>query len=201
MKLNTPLNAAQCLMIEDAIPLAKWVVTKYITSCEQITGLGYEDLLQEAYLALCKAAITYRKDTAVQFETYAVTVMRNRLLDYCRKISAENRNLPSCSMDITGKDEEDGLSHQIALVTSSFEDDCLSKTWAKEFLQKRREAYQGCSRLGIEALELKVLHGYGVTDIAQLYKVQPNLVGAWISKATAKIRVDLTDAERREFSR
>lgn len=201
MKLNTPLDAAQRLMVEDAIPLAKWAVKKYITSCEQITGLGYEDLLQEAYLALCKAAVTYCENSGVQFKTYAVTVMRNHLLDHCRKISTETRDLPSLSIDDTGDDTEDALSRQIVLKATTFEDDCLSKTWAREFLQKRREAYQGCSRLGIEALELKVLHGYGVTDIAQLYQVKPNLVGAWISKATAKIRADLTDAERREISR
>ncbi len=201
MKLNTPLNAAQRLMVEEAIPLATWVIKKYITSCEQVAGLGYEDLLQEAYLALCKAAMTYHKQSGVQFKTYAVTVMRNHLLDHCRKISTETRNLPSLSIDDTGDDTEDALSRQIVLKATTFEDDCLSKTWAREFLQKRREAYQGCSRLGIEALELKVLHGYGVTDIAQLYQVKPNLVGAWISKATAKIRADLTDAERREISR
>ena len=36
---------------------------------------------------------------------------------------------------------------------------------------------------------------YGVTDIAKLYQTKPNLVGAWISKATKKIREELTAAE------
>ncbi len=201
MKLNNPLNGNQCLMVEDALPLAKWVVNKYIISCDQITGLGREDLLQEAYLALCRAAATYQKDKQVQFKTYAVNVMRNHLLDYCRKISVEIRNLPSCSIDITSEDEDNGLSRQITEEDSAFENDCLSTVWAREFLRKRKEAYQGCSRLGIEALELKALHGYGVTDIAQIYQVKPNLVGAWISKATAKIRADITDAERGGFTR
>lgn len=201
MKLNHQLDINQRLMVEDAIPLAKWVVSKYMISCDQVAGMGYEDLLQEAYLALCKAAATYQEDKQAQFKTYAVSVMRNHLLDYCRKISAEMRNLQTCSIDSTAEEENDSLSHQLAEKDSAFEDDCLSTAWTREFLQKRREAYQGCSKLGIEALELKVLHGYRVTDIAWLYQVKPNLVGAWISKATAKIRVDMTDTERKEFAR
>ena len=201
MKLNTPLNAAQRMLVEDAIPLAKWTVKTYITSCEQVAGLGYEDLLQEAYLALCKAAMSYREESGVQFKSYAVTVMRNHLLDHCRKISSETQHLPAFSMDDTGEDADDVLSHQISLASAAFEDDCLSQTWTKEFLRKRREAYRGCSRLGIEALELKVLHGFGVTDIAEFYQVKPNLVGAWISKATAKIRADMTEAERGSLAR
>ena len=47
----------------------------------------------------------------------------------------------------------------------------------------------------IEALELKVLLGYGVTDIARLYGTKANLVGAWMSKAVKQIRKDLTYAE------
>ena len=39
------------------------------------------------------------------------------------------------------------------------------------------------------------MDGYGVTDIAKMYQSKPNLVGAWISKATQKIREDMTMSE------
>ena len=55
--------------------------------------------------------------------------------------------------------------------------------------------YKGAARLGIEALELKVLEGYGVTDIAHMYSTKPNLVGAWISRAAKLMREDLTSSE------
>ena len=52
----------------------------------------------------------------------------------------------------------------------------------------------GCTaawpRLGVEALELKIA-GYSGTDIAKLYGVQPNHVGAWISRAAQKLKKDL----------
>ena len=46
------------------------------------------------------------------------------------------------------------------------------------------------ARLGVEALELKV-KGLNGTDIAKLYNVKPNQVGAWISRAAQKIRKEL----------
>ena len=49
--------------------------------------------------------------------------------------------------------------------------------------------------MGIEALELKVLGGYGVTDIAKQYKAKPNLVGAWMTRAIKRIRADISREE------
>ena len=76
-----------------------------------------------------------------------------------------------------------------------FEEKCLSRIWVNDFLEQRKASYTGCAKLGIEALELKVMDGYGVTDIAKMYQSKPNLVGAWISKATQKIREDMTMSE------
>ena len=45
------------------------------------------------------------------------------------------------------------------------------------------------AQLGIEALELKI-RGYSGADIARLYHTEPNHVGAWISRAKAKLKKD-----------
>ncbi|MFG6351165.1 MAG: hypothetical protein K1W21_05990, partial [Oscillospiraceae bacterium] len=45
---------------------------------------------------------------------------------------------------------------------------------------------------GVEALEWKV-KGLSGADIAQLYGAKPNQVGAWISRATQKIRKDVVE--------
>ena len=71
----------------------------------------------------------------------------------------------------------------------------LSRIHIKELLAKRKRRYKGAARLGVEALELMVLEGRGVTDIAGCYGAQPNLVGAWVSKAKKRIRSDLTKSE------
>ena len=52
-----------------------------------------------------------------------------------------------------------------------------------------KKEYSGVARLGIEALELKA-RGFSGTDIARLYQTRPNNVGAWISRARAKLKKD-----------
>lgn len=47
--------------------------------------------------------------------------------------------------------------------------------------------YRGVALLGIEALALK-MKGFSGGEIALLYGVQPNVVGAWISRAAEKLR-------------
>ena len=195
MKFDQPLNDVQRAMVEDTLPVARWTVRKYIASNENIVGLSLEDLHQEAYLALCGAASTYN-DRHAQFSTYAVTVIHNHLIDYCRRIYTGNQNLPTLSIDAPCSiDGTSNFLENASTVDDSFEEKCLSKIWVSEFLNQRKACYTGCARLGIEALELKVMDGYGVTDIAKMYQSKPNLVGAWISKATQKIREDMTMSE------
>ena len=195
MKFDQPLNDKQSAMVADALPVARWTVNKYITSNESIVGLNLEDLHQEAYLALCGAASTYN-DRHAQFSTYAVTVIHNHLIDYCRRIYTGNQNLPTLSIDAPCTvDGTTNFLENASTVDDRFEETCLSRIWVSEFLNQRKSCYSGCSKLGIEALELKVMDGYGVTDIAKMYQSKPNLVGAWISKATQKIREDMTMSE------
>lgn len=195
MKYDQSLTNEQRELVEASIPIARWTVRKYIDINESVVGLGLDDLTQEAYVALCKAAATYN-DSYARFNTYAVAVIRNHLLDYCRRIQTAAQNMPVLPLDTTLSPEStSSFLTNICDTGDNFEDECLSKMWAADFLSRRKETYRGCARLGLDALELKVLDGYGVTDIANLYQVKPNLVGAWISKATQKIRSDITTNE------
>ncbi len=195
MKKHTPLTVEQQKLVENHLHLARWTVNRFIGTNEAIVGLGFDDLCQEASFALCKAAATY-EDRNVQFKTYAITVIHNHLIDYCRQISAAQKRLPTVSYEAVGSNEKSpALLDFLSTEKEEFEDSSISKLFVEDFLHKRKIAYHGSANLGIEALELKVLDGYGVTDIAHLYNARPNLVGAWISKATKKIREDITPAE------
>lgn len=195
MKFEKPLTPAQSTLVENSLNIAQWTVRNYISANHTISGLSYDDLLQEAYLALCGAATTYQGGQ-VQFKTYAVAVIRNHLIDYCRRIYHVNRSLPTISLDAPPSDPDcDSALMDTIDVDTNFEDWCLSQIWIRDFFAQRKANYSGCTKLGIEALELKVLDGYGVTDIAHLYHTRPNLVGAWISKATRKLREEFAMAE------
>lgn len=64
--------------------------------------------------------------------------------------------------------------------------------FVEQVLEYGKRTYSGVARLGVEALEWKV-KGLSGADIAQLYGAKPNQVGAWISRATQKIRKDVVE--------
>ena len=68
-------------------------------------------------------------------------------------------------------------------------DELTSEIDALALLASVKKNYHGIVRLGIEALEWKI-KGLSGRDIADLYGVQPNTVGAWISRAAVKLRED-----------
>ena len=188
MKQHSPLTAEQQTLVEDHIPLVRWVVMNYFNRSEEIVGLELDDLCQEGAIALCQAAATYRPGKTA-FSTYAVKVIRNYLLSVCRGITVKLRNLPTVSLDNPDYPEA------IVEGCGEFETDSISAIGVQEILMKRKLFYQGAAKLGVDVLELKVMNGYGVTEIAGLYHAKPNLVGAWVSKATKRMREDLTEAE------
>lgn len=196
MRDSGVLSTDRRCLVERELPLVSWTIKRYISCNENVVGLSYEDLYQEGCIALCRAAVLYRTDSGA-FSTFAVTVMRNHLLDYCRKIASDQRNLPVISLDSLGEDgNERGIEGYKDI---AMEEDTVTRMGVTQFLRSRRNRYSGAARLGVEALELKVLEGCGVTEIAKLYNSKPNEVGAWISRAAKKIRKDMTESELNMF--
>lgn len=70
-------------------------------------------------------------------------------------------------------------------------EDSLDKIFEEQdillLLQNCKRQYTGTARLGIEAIEWKV-KGLSGAEIAKMYGVRPNLVGAWISRAAQRLR-------------
>lgn len=104
MKFNQALTDGHREIVQQNLRLVHWTIKEYIAVNESICGLGYDDLYQEGSLALCYAAATYQSDGA-QFKTYAVTVIRNHLLDHCRRIAAQRKNTPTISLDRPSRED------------------------------------------------------------------------------------------------
>ena len=85
MKELLPVPAERQGMVEQHLPLVRWVILSGFGYNENIVGLELDDLLQEGAVALCHAAATYREGKTA-FSTYAVKVIRNHLLSYCREV-------------------------------------------------------------------------------------------------------------------
>lgn len=181
MKFTKPLTIAQQCLVEDHLRLVHWTIRQYIDTNETICGMGYDDLFQEGALALCHAAVTF-EDGGTQFKSYAVTVIRNHLLDYCRRIAAQFRNMHLLSLDAPPSEGSPPIVYDDT-------EDRLSDICVSQLLDYGKRAYSGVAKLGIEALELKI-KGYTGADIAKLYGTKPTHVGAWISRAATKLRED-----------
>lgn len=171
------MNYTKNKLVEDHMNCVHWAIHKFISVNASVCGLEYDDLFQEGCIALCHAAETYDEQKNTQFHSYAISVIHNHLLDYCRHIQVQTT--PNVSLE-----DEDHVRD-----IPSFRDDD-SSVFVEQVLDFGKRRYSGVARLGVEALELKI-KGYSGSDIAELYGVKPNLVGAWISRAAKKLKKDV----------
>lgn len=176
------LNDAQRKLVAEHTDVVKWAIYEHIKVNENVFGLGYDDLYQEGCVCLCKAAATYDGDKA-KFITYAQVVVRSKLLTYCVKMSAKHKHVVSVD-DI--QDESDDYGGSGGRAAEDEYSAMLSDDFVYGLLASMKFEYSGTVRLGIEALELKV-KGYTGAEIARMWGVGQNHVGAWISKAKKKL--------------
>ncbi len=171
-------------LAEENLNLVRQAIHSEVTVNENIFGFEYDDLFQEGCIWLCKAAALYEPERGVQFATFARKVIANGLRTYCRLMCSKQKHLvtiPSIS-----DPEEPGLAMD-QFAGEDFEEQLLAQMTCETMLSRLRQQYHGTTRLGIEALRWKTL-GYSGTQIAAMYGVQPNLVGAWISRAVNRIK-------------
>jgi len=178
------LNNIQQKLAADHIDIVKWAIYDHIRVNEKFYGLGYDDLFQEGCVWLCKAASAYDGSLA-QFETYAQVVVKNGLLSYCRGIYNKQKNMINMSEMAT--DPTDTAVDMPDPETGDIYGSLLSDAAVFDLLESVKRKYTGITRLGIEALELKV-KGYTGAEIAQLWGVEQNHIGAWITRAKKKLR-------------
>lgn len=186
MKQNIRLTRGQQELVENNLSIVYWVIMESIHVNENIYGFGYEDLYQEGCIWLCHAAAAYDPARS-RFSTYAKKIVRNGLISYCRQMCSGQRRFTYLTVGAHGELSADGEP-----VMPPNGDDFhvqINMIETLDLLTYAEKKYQGITRLGIEALKLK-LKGLSVSEIAGLYHVPPPHVGAWISRATQKLRKD-----------
>ena len=179
MGKNIVLNDRQRQLVERHMTVVDWVLRDYITANEGVVGLAREDLRQEGYLWLCHAAVAY-DGVSASFGTYARKVVRNGLISHCRKVSSQPSPL-SLEQSYTEGGPEPSVGDRAEEIIDDADTAAL--------LRRLKGKYSGVTKLGIEALELKI-KGLDGAEIAALYGVQSNHVSAWISRAAQKLRKD-----------
>lgn len=185
---NISLNNQQQRLVENNLGVVKLAIHKSIIVNDNLYGFEYDDLYQEGCIWLCKAALSFDETRDIKFSTYAEKVVTNGLRTYCRLMCGKQKHhiiLPALS-----DPDEDGYSmEQIPA------EDMLDKLFEEQdvflLLQRCKQQYTGTVRLGIEAIEWKI-KGLSGAEIAKIYDVKPNLVGAWISRAAQRLKQNHT---------
>lgn len=188
MKLEKPMSDQQRRLAEENLSLVWQIVAKRIQPNEEIPGLGFDDLFQEGAWALCLAAVSYRPETNVPFSAFARPVIRNHLLDYCRRITLQSKRMVTVPLDTPSQDGKP-LPLRLSAKSDAGGEDWDTQILLEQLLDHGKRTYTGVERLGIVAIEMK-LRGYTGADIARLYHTGPTNVGAWISKAAKKLKSD-----------
>ncbi len=182
MKKKIQLTTEQKKLVESHLSIVYWIIREDISVNDNVYGFEYDDLYQEGCLWLCYAAVSYNAGLA-KFPTYAKKVVRNGLLSYCRKMYARQKHFIRLTESENGELQN---SCPAGYRTDAF----TSRTGAMEALELLAAAskdFKGVSKLGTEALALKA-QGYATSEIAALYHAPPSHVGAWISRASQKLR-------------
>ncbi len=183
VKNQQPLNQEQQALVETHLWVARRVVLNSIHVNETIYGFGYEDLYQEGCILLCKAAVSYDKEVA-SFTAYAKKVVRNGLISYCRIMCGHQKHFQYLE---TGEQGELMVNGEVLLGQTDQIAEHIKEMELLELLERCKEYYAGITLLGIEAIAWK-LRGLELKDIADIYQVPSTHVGAWISRAAAKLR-------------
>lgn len=178
------MTSNQQRLIEEHIHIVKSAIHKSIIVNENIYGFEYDDLFQEGCIWLCKAAITYDVNREVKFATYAEKVVTNGLRTYCRLMCNKQKHQVLISQ--ISDDDEIGFSMEQLPAPDSLEQ-IYEEQDIFLLLENCKKQYKGTILLGIEAIEWKV-RGFSGAEIAKIYDVKPNLVGAWIFRAATRLK-------------
>lgn len=178
------LTPSQIELVYTNLPLVQKVRNQCLNRRD--TAVDLDDALQEGYLGLCKAAATY--NGSCKFSTYAAVVIRNQIISYCR--SLHHKNVQILSLDTFEKGVESIDQYSVKRNLTGYNGPGIfTVSQVMKLLQKKENLFSGIARKGIRALQLKLM-GYTGKEIANMFQVSPNLVGAWISRAVDKLRKD-----------
>lgn len=180
MKNIIPLNKKQIVLIEQNISIIGAVIASRIFVNNDAFGLEYDDLFQEGCLCLCKAALKYDESKKCTFSSFAYIVILNGLMSYCKRMKRKNNNKSNYI-------EKEKILSEDMIFDDAYITDKILKKDVIQMLESIKNQYSKTSKYGIEALILKI-KGYSGADIAKMYGVKPNLIGAWMARALKKLK-------------
>ena len=147
------------LIIEN-LDLVDQVIKTRLSWCNGSVLLSYEDLQGVGREALCTAAMRYKPQIG-EFAPFACRCIYNAIIDHCR---CEQLAYHHTAADSADTDVHESVIEIKSSVTADYEG-MIESIALKQMIRTIKKKYSGVARLGIEAIELKIL-GFSSEEIA-----------------------------------
>jgi RNA polymerase sigma-70 factor (ECF subfamily) len=130
-----------------------------------------EDLVQEAFLKMWRAAGSYRVERA-SVRTWVLSIVRNRAIDHLRSTASRRRT-------------QDKVE---AVAPTSQPSDAFAQTWRNSQGEQVREALGGLPQAQHKVLDLAYFSGYTHIEIAELLELPLGTVKGRVRLGLKKLR-------------
>ena len=165
------LNAEQCKLVENNIPLIYHIAKRY-------PSFPIEEEIGRLHIALCKAVLTFDSEKKIKFSTYAGTVITNEILMYFRYMNKQiNRKVISIYTELKGQPNNDNPEQIIDTLSSGNLEDTVIQFDSKNELTEME--YNAC---------MLASEGYNQSIIAKKLNLSQSYVSRVLKKAEKKLK-------------
>ncbi len=164
--------------------LIYFVIENFIQNKDSLNILcSKEDLYQVGAIGLVQAIKSYDESRGA-FSTYAINIIRNKILNTIR----DNKDIAADTY-ISFDDKDSFVENNPSLKYNNYKkvDDELFKEEQKEILYKIARGYTGVAKKGVIAIHL-MTSGYSSRAVAAMFNTDVKNLSSWISRARSKLK-------------
>lgn len=183
-----PIITEEEQLILDNMHIAKIIARQFFYNPQ--VAYGIEDLEQEAYVALCKAAATYVENSKTQFSTYAYTVIMNHMRESTLRI-----NRPYLKNDILSIEQVDSeFVSEPSYQTENVVINLVSVQELKRYLVKEQKnsAKKKTRQIGLRILQ-GIIEGKNKTEIMEELGIEPKQYKDCLYQVRKKLKSDFAN--------
>lgn len=90
--INEDKDGSYDILYRKYLPIIKSIASKYVLLVSQVGG-EYQDLIQEGFLGLNNAIVSYKDSMNTLFYTYATICIQRQICTYCRNLSSKRNQV------------------------------------------------------------------------------------------------------------
>lgn len=183
-------------LIEENLNLIPYIYSHFVTK-DDLVKRWREDILQEGYLGLVRAANTYNPDSSFSFTTLSHISVKRAMWSFIRILHNQNVNL---SLDKEIRDDDHGIVTVGELIedTSDIESEFIDKETSAYNKQLFDQVLLLCPPKRKEIIEL-YYHGYKTKQIIDLLQVSKSYIADVVKQEIRllKLYIDIIENDEK----